>query len=413
MQQADPTDATERRRRAEDDRRLDWRRRDDGLNDLFAFGFTGPDLQAALSRVRDRAHPVGPGDERTAEQRRFDAFKDLLLGRDPLPLDDPHDPSSPCTCASAGGGRAGCGCFQGAAVPCGVELLVHLPIDTALGTSDRPAELVGHGPLDPDLLQALLLAAPRLRPVWTDEHGVVVAVGDRAVVPERADAASVRTALLQLAALPPPPVLHPRHPHDHPPPGPGRGPGIHPAGPPGPYCPSRRLRRLIAARAPRCEWPGCGARASRCDAEHDEAWPDGPTCACNLGPCCRRNHRVKQLGWTKTRSAEGVAWTSPGGGRTWLSPSQHETPGPADRALSPVPAADPLADLSPLEQKEELWWLAGCPDDLAALELRAVEPEEREPTDGLGAQLRTGDTRWLELDDPYAWWEMARPPDPA
>jgi hypothetical protein len=39
--EADAADAVERRRRAEDDRRLDWRRREDGLADLFAFGFTG------------------------------------------------------------------------------------------------------------------------------------------------------------------------------------------------------------------------------------------------------------------------------------------------------------------------------------------------------------------------------------
>jgi hypothetical protein len=167
--------------------------------------------------VRDRAHPVGPDDDRTAEQRRFDAFKDLLLGRDPLPLHDPHDPTEQCSCAAgpAGGGRAACGCLPGAPVPCGAELLVHLTQDSGLGTSDQPAELVGHGPLEPDLLQALLLAAPRLRPVWTDEHGVVVAVGDQVVIPERDDPASVRAALLQLAALPPPALLHPRHPHDH------------------------------------------------------------------------------------------------------------------------------------------------------------------------------------------------------
>ncbi|MCW2681059.1 MAG: hypothetical protein JWM62_2460 [Frankiales bacterium] len=105
-----------------------------------------------------------------------------------------------------GGGRAACGCLPGSPVPCGAELLVHLTIDTALGTSDQPAELVGHSPLEPDLLQALLLAGPRLRPAWTDEQGVVVAVGDRVVLPQRADPASVREALLHLAALPPAPA---------------------------------------------------------------------------------------------------------------------------------------------------------------------------------------------------------------
>ncbi|MCW2681329.1 MAG: putative endonuclease [Frankiales bacterium] len=446
VQQAD---ATERRQRAEQGRRLDWRRRDDGLNDLFACGLTGPDLQAALSRVRDRAHPVGPDDERTAEQRRFDAFKDLLLGRDPLPLQDPHDPTEPCSCARAGGGRAACGCLPGAPVPCGAELLVRLTIDTALGTSDQPAELVGHGPLEPDLLQEMLLAGPRLRPVWTDEHGVLIVVGDRCVVPERGDPASVREVLLRLAALPPPEQRHPRHPHDHPTdhplgldvgPTPTEGPrpsvatgrltrpplapvdadaarlsaaalGTHAPGTPGPYRVPRRLRRLLDARSPRCEWPGCGARAARCDAEHDLAWPEGPTCACNLGPCCRRHHRVKQLGWTKTRTAAGVSWTSPGRGRAWLSPNQHEAPATPSRWLPPLPTDDPLAELSPLQQEEELWWLADCPLDLEALELRVDEPAGPEQEDRLGDFIRSGGTRWtLELDDPYAWLDGAATP---
>ncbi len=219
VREADPVDAVERRRRAEEERRLSYRRREDGLGDLFAFGFTGPDLQAALTRIRNRSHPVGPDDDRTAEQRRFDAFKDLLLGRDPLPLKDPHDPTQPCACRArpAGGGRAACGCWPGSPVPCGAQMLVHLTSGTALGTSDAPAELVGHGTIESDLLESMLLAAPRLRPVWTDEHGLPVAVGDQVVVPERDDPASVRQALLHLAGLPPPPVRHPRHPEDHPP----------------------------------------------------------------------------------------------------------------------------------------------------------------------------------------------------
>lgn len=161
VQQADPAEATERRRTAEAGRKLDYRRRPDDLWDLTALGFTGPDLQAVASRIRDRSAPVGPDDHRTADQRRFDACKDLLLGRDPLPLHDPHDPTErPCSRPAAGGGRAACGCWPGAPVPCGAELLVHLSNHTALGRSDDPAELVGHGPLDPDLLAQLLLAAP-------------------------------------------------------------------------------------------------------------------------------------------------------------------------------------------------------------------------------------------------------------
>jgi hypothetical protein len=64
-------------------------------------------------------------------------------------------------------------------------------------------------------------------------------------------------------------------------------------------------------RAPRCEWPGCGARASRCDLDHDLAWPHGATCACNCGPLCRRHHRAKQLAWA--HKPDPLAELSPAG----------------------------------------------------------------------------------------------------
>lgn len=178
---ADPTDAQQRRQRAEDGRGLDYRRRADGLGDLFAYGFRGPDLQAVLSRINARSAPVGPADDRTADQRRFDAARDLLLGRDPLPL---HAPGcgGDLDDASAGTGPAACGCRPGSPSPCGAQLLVHLTLDSALGTSDEAAELVGHGPLEPDVLVDLLLASPVLRPVWTVD-GVPVAVGGQVLVP--------------------------------------------------------------------------------------------------------------------------------------------------------------------------------------------------------------------------------------
>ena len=80
------------------------------------------------------------------------------------------------------------------------------------------------------------------------------------------------------------------------------------------------------------------------------AWPCGPTCACNLGPLCRRHHRVKQLGWTKHRTADGVRWTSPTG-RTTLSPPPHQPP-----VADPTPARpadDPLEHLGPLAREHE------------------------------------------------------------
>jgi hypothetical protein len=369
--EADPADAVERRRQAREDRKVDYRLRQDGLGDLFAFGFTGPELQAVLSRIARASRPFGVEDERTADQRRFDALRDLLLGRTTL-----------------GGGC----CPPGEVAPCGAEIVVHLPIGAALGTTDEAAEQVGIGPLEPDLVQDLLLAAPRLRPAWVDQDGTVVAVGDRTVRPQRGDPQSVRDTLLALVDLPPPERLA----HDR---------ADHPPDQPEAYRPPRWLRRLIDARALRCEWPGCGARAVKCDAEHDQAWPDGPTCACNLGPCCRRHHQVKQQGWTKQRTAcgAGVTWTAPTG-RTWRSAAQHPPLAAPVRPVAPVATADAWDELSPTELEAELHALGLLPPDDPRSWATPDDVAAGDAPDPLGQRLLDTDTRWtLDLADPYRW----------
>ncbi len=172
-----------------------------------------------------------------------------------------------------------------------------------------------------------------------------------------------------------------------------------------------RLRRLLVVRAPRCEWPGCGARALRCDLDHDTAWPVGPICGCNLGPLCRRHHRTKQTGWTKVRTSIGVRWTAPAG-RAWTSPSQHQPPAPPHRPLRPAPALSEWDTLSPWEQEQVLWDRdPGDPrfDDPAAHELRAVDTEPPDDEDSIRERLEAGLTRWtLDLEDPYAWVALPR-----
>jgi hypothetical protein len=164
------------------------------------------------------------------------------------------------------------------------------------------------------------------------------------------------------------------------------------------------VRRYLGLRSPRCEFPGCGVLAVRCDVEHDVAWPDGPSCACNCGPCCRRHHRVKQEGWTKSRSADGsVTWTSPTGRRR-SSGAQHAALQQPVRPLYPLQLSDhPLDELSPIAREEELWRLGDRPDDPAARELRRPD-EEPMAGDDIGRQLEERQTRRsLDLDDPYGW----------
>lgn len=394
--------AEQRRREAEQSRRIAYRRQADGLADLFAFGFRPAELQAILQRIDALSAAFGSEDDRTADQRRFDALRDLLLGR--------------YNC-----GQASCGCRPGELAPCGAQLQVLVPIGAALGTTDEVAELIGHGPLEPDLLQALLLNAPELRAVFVEDDGVPVATSETVLRPARGDAAAVRQALLDLADLPAPDTRHPTHPRDHDQPrrrgGSLRRPQLaqplgssHPAGRSGPYQVRGRLRRLVFLRAPRCEFPGCGARAARCDAEHDLAYPDGPTCACNLGPLCRYHHQVKQQGWTKTRGhGSAVTWTSRTG-RSWTSPAQHDPPATSTRPPPPIPGLHPFDELSPWQVDEELWWLGLLPDDHDGWELRAVDvdPDDVDPypVDVWG---EPPDTTWThDLHDPYLWADAAR-----
>src|SRR6266536_3294566 len=73
------------------------------------------------------------------------------------------------------------------------------------------------------------------------------------------------------------------------------------------YEPTRRLRHLVEVRNPRCSFPGCRRPAVQCDCDHTIAYErGGRTCACNLGPLCRRHHKInrpKAGGCNNTRPA--------------------------------------------------------------------------------------------------------------
>jgi hypothetical protein len=426
--QAD-ADAVERRRRAKAERRVEYRRREDGLVDLTVFGIEPAQARAALSRIARLSAPW-PGDERTADQRRADAVVDLLLGR-----------VGSCT-----GDQAPCGCVAGEGAPCGAELMVLLPIGAALGTTDEVAELVGCGPVDAEQTAMLLRAAPRLHPVWVDDDGVPVAMGVPVRIP-RGDPAAAESALLRMAAADPPEQRFPRHPHDHrssggPPGAPAPPlsplgnqaadtcrsadgplgpavtsllgePGAHPPDQPGAYRPSPRLRRFTAVRAPLCEWASCGQAAASCDSEHDLAWPHGPTCACNLGPLCRRHHRIKQallaLGGRKARGQRAlVTWTSPTG-RTAVGPTPHEPPG--NRPARPARPIDPFEPLAAHEVEHELWLTGELPDDPTGPPVLldpTGDPDLDHPDDPLRDRLLHGDTTWdLDLADATQWLDLS------
>lgn len=147
----------------------------------------------------------------------------------------------------------------------GLDVTVLVPLDVLtdlgaapLATSGPPAELPGLGPL-PDLVaRAVAASARRVRVGMLDREGHVA------------------------TPCPSNPAAGCTDAHE----------GAHG------YRPSAALERAVRARDVTCRWPGCRARAARCDLDHTVPFPRGGTTACNLACLCRLHHRVKhRAGW--------------------------------------------------------------------------------------------------------------------
>jgi hypothetical protein len=82
------------------------------------------------------------------------------------------------------------------------------------------------------------------------------------------------------------------------------------------YRPPVTIRDLIEARDQTCRFPGCRQPAWRGDLDHTTPFHRGGlTCPCNLGPLCRRHHRLKQeQHWKLAQTSPGTfQWKTPAG----------------------------------------------------------------------------------------------------
>ncbi len=206
------------------------------------------------------------GEERKFGQIEADVFRDLLTDATGV-TSPPSGATAPVASPAARRGvRA--------------EVLVHLPVMTAMGTSDDAAVLDGYGPIDADTARQLCADAPGFIRVLTDpEDGATLSFG--------------RTT----------------------------------------YRVPAELKRYLRVRDEVCRFVGCTRSASLCDIDHTIPWAeDGETVETNLAHLCRGHHRLKERGRWQIRHDPGgtLKWTSPTG-RTYQTR-------PAQRALGrPTP----------------------------------------------------------------------------
>jgi len=75
-----------------------------------------------------------------------------------------------------------------------------------------------------------------------------------------------------------------------------------------------QLGFAVRLRAGTCGFPTCTVPADRCDLDHHEPAPRGPTTAANLGPISRRHHRAKtHAAFHSWRDQHETCWTTPTG----------------------------------------------------------------------------------------------------
>ena len=304
------------------------------------------------------------------DQLRARAYLDILLGTDSRPLVSGPDgtpgtgtPEAPGIPNPAGTRHAPDTRQAATPAPAGPvagvippgfagRATLTIPATTLLDLADRPGEMAGIGPVDPDLARDLASAAARNpRSTWcltvTDSQGH--AIGHGCARPAPADRATRRKPGAPAGPDPPGGARFTFTPADQPGPPGGYGTWRFSTGIPGQrdlliqigpipigdcdhrhqargHDPGVMLRHLTQVRHATCTGPGCRTPSARADFEHNIPYEaGGRTCLCNGNPKCRFDHRLKQHPrWKAEQLPSGeVRWTTTSGRQYVVEPTRY------------------------------------------------------------------------------------------
>jgi len=324
-----PKKAKERRERAARQARVERWAEESGNVGLAGRELPAGQVHAADQRISSWARQLKQaGLDGSTDELRARALMDLLLDTDSRPRL----------------GGSGADDVSSGPIPPGFVGHVNLaiPLTTTLNLAERPGEISGIGPIDPDLARDLVASASRNpRTTWcvtvTDQHGH--AIGHGCARPEP------KSHRKHTGPGPPGFTFTPAS-RDGPPGGygawilrtPGDGPDLRVTLDPlttqdcdhryqaRGHDPGVKLRHLSQIRYATCTGIACRRPSTHADFEHNTPYEAGGlTCLCNGGPKCRHDHRLKQHPkWTVDQLPDGTfRWTTPSGRTCTTEPTRY------------------------------------------------------------------------------------------
>ncbi|NLT57091.1 MAG: DUF222 domain-containing protein [Actinomycetales bacterium] len=285
---ADPAGADRRHQQQRRQRQVICTPLPEGMGEVWAcLPATGMlTVQSALDRLAAASRT--PGDHRSADQRRADAFVDVFAetlatatGQDTAAV--PSTAAAPPRTPPRGPRRPAVVVTVPLATLTG---LARDAADSSPGTTHptpSTADLAGYGPVPPAAVRDLLATGTWRCAAVDDRHGTLQGLGTSTFTPT--------------------------------------------------YRPGRATERHLALRDGTCSFPGCHQPTRRCDLDHRTPYPHGPTCECNLITLCRHHHLLKHRGGYRVRASTSDA--DPPGTLIWTTPLGR------NHRREPVPLAPP------------------------------------------------------------------------